>query len=191
VEESANLLRANGLAKVWDAQGPEPIRALRGVSLALAAGETVVVTGPSGSGKTTLLVFQRGLLLESLSARQNVALVPRAAGLGRAAAEARAADLLARLGLARRAHFFPQALSAGECQRVALARAVAVRPALVLADEPTAHLDGQAGAQVMELLRALARSERAGLVVATHEARLTALGDRVLHLEDGLLRAAG
>jgi ABC-type lipoprotein export system ATPase subunit len=136
-------------------------------------------------------VFQRGLLLESLSARQNVALVPRAAGLGRAAAEASAADLLARLGLARRAHLFPQALSAGECQRVALARAVAMRPALVLADEPTAHLDGQAGAQVMERLRALARSEGAGLVVATHDARLTALGDRVLHLEDGLLRATG
>jgi ABC-type lipoprotein export system ATPase subunit len=231
VEESArNLLRADGLSKVWDAKGPEPIRALRGVSLALAAGETVVVTGPSGSGKTTLLsilgglltpdagqvlfdgidlaaaaeperrairlrrigfVFQRGLLLENLSARQNVALVPRAAGLGRAAAESRATDLLARLGLAQRAHLYPHALSAGECQRVAVARAVAMRPALVLADEQTAHLDGHAGAQVMEVLRALARSEGAGMVVATHDARLTALGDRVLHLEDGRLRAGG
>ena len=225
----SELLRAEGLSKVWDAAGPAPVTALRDASLTLAPAETVVVTGPSGSGKTTLLsilggllrpdagrvlfdgldlsaapderrraarlrrigfVFQRGLLLESLTVRENVALVPAAAGLGRSAARARADELLERLGLTPRRHLYPQALSAGEAQRVALARALTMRPALVLADEPTAHLDGRSGARVMEELRSMAQVERAGLLVVTHDQRLTAIADRVLRLEDGVLGSA-
>jgi putative ABC transport system ATP-binding protein len=133
-------------------------------------------------------VFQRGLLLRNLSARQNVALVARAAGRSWTAANAAADALLARLGLAARASAMPATLSAGECQRVALARALVLGPRLVLADEPTAHLDAAAGAQVTNELRTLARAQGAGLVVATHDARVAGLADRLLTLDDGALR---
>jgi putative ABC transport system ATP-binding protein len=70
---------------------------------------------------------------------------------------------------------------------VAVARALAAGPGLVLADEPTAHLDADTGTRVVDALRSLAAAERAGLVVVTHDARLAALGDRVLRLDDGVL----
>ncbi len=135
-------------------------------------------------------VFQRGLLLRHLTARRNVALVVRAAGGSWAEGERRAADLLARLGVAGRADALPVALSAGEAQRVALARALVLAPRLVFADEPTAHLDSASGAQVAAELRALALERGAALVIATQDPRLARLGDRVLALEDGVLRPA-
>jgi len=135
-------------------------------------------------------VFQRGLLLGNLTVHDNVAIVARAAGRSRREARARAETLLARLGLAPRAHLRPAALSAGECQRAALARALVLGPRLVLADEPTAHLDSATGERVVAELRALTAGAGAGLVVVTHDPRLAAVGDRVLTLEDGRLRAA-
>ncbi|HZP40668.1 MAG TPA: ATP-binding cassette domain-containing protein [Candidatus Binatia bacterium] len=220
------VLRAERVSKTWHPGTPGAVRAVRDASLAVAPGETVVVTGPSGSGKTTLLamlgsllapdrgrvlfegrdlaaladaerrrvrlvrigfVFQRALLVPQLTARQNVALVPRVAGVPRARAFARADALLERLGMAARAAARPRALSPGEQQRVAVARALAAGPGLVLADEPTAHLDADTGTRVVDALRSLAAAERAGLVVVTHDARLAALGDRVLRLDDGVL----
>jgi putative ABC transport system ATP-binding protein len=135
-------------------------------------------------------VFQRGLLLEHLTARQNVALVLRAAGADKARALAEADELLGRLGLAERGGAHPSALSPGERQRVAVARAVALQPRIVLADEPTAHLDSASGAQVMRELWALATGAGAGLVVVTHDTRITEIADRVLRLEDGYLFSA-
>jgi putative ABC transport system ATP-binding protein len=135
-------------------------------------------------------VFQRGLLLPTLTARENVALVPRVAGASTAEAGVRADALLAELGLAARAHLLPAALSAGECQRAALARALVMRPELVLADEPTAHLDQALGAQVMHALKSLATAGRAALVVVTHDPRAAAVADRVLELSDGRLLSA-
>jgi putative ABC transport system ATP-binding protein len=220
-------LRADAVAKTWRASGAADVPAVRGVTLAVAARETVVVVGPSGSGKTTLLamlggllrpdagrvlldgeplsalaeparrrvrlrrvgfVFQRGLLVEHLSAHENVALVARAAGVAAAAAAATA--LLDRLGVAQRAAAMPAALSPGEAQRVAVARALVTSPAVVLADEPTAHLDAGSGARVVRALRDLAVDAGAALVVVTHDERLVALADRVLRLEDGRLAAA-
>jgi ABC-type lipoprotein export system ATPase subunit len=135
-------------------------------------------------------VFQRGLLLPHLTARDNVALVPRAAGVARAEALARADELLARLGLAGRAALLPDALSPGECQRVAVARAVANRPRLLLADEPTAHLDSETGRRVVDELRGLATAGGAALVVVTHDPRLAAVADRRYVLADGRLEPA-
>ena len=135
-------------------------------------------------------VFQRGLLLENLSARQNVALVLQAAGQDRSGALAAAEELLERLGLTGRGDLYPGALSPGERQRVAVARAVALTPKIVLADEPTAHLDTASGGQVVRELWALATGSGAGLVVVTHDPRVTEIADRVLRLEDGYLFSA-
>ena len=134
-------------------------------------------------------VFQRGLLLQHLSARDNVALVLRAAGTPRRLARGRADELLDRLGLRDRAGFYPAALSPGECQRVAVARALVPGPRLVLADEPTAHLDSTTGLRVVEELRRLASAGGAGVVVVTHDARLATAASRVMRLEDGRLLA--
>jgi len=135
-------------------------------------------------------VFQRGLLLAQLSARDNIALVPRAAGVARGEAHRRADRLLERVGLGARAAAYPETLSAGECQRVALARALVMAPRLVLADEPTANLDADNGARVAGVLRELVVEAGAALVVVTHDARLAAIGDRVLVLDDGVLSAS-
>jgi putative ABC transport system ATP-binding protein len=135
-------------------------------------------------------VFQRGLLLAHLTARDNVALVPRAAGASRAAARRRADSLLEQVGVGARAAAYPETLSAGECQRVALARALVMTPRLVLADEPTAHLDAASGAVVAAVLRELVAQADAALVVVTHDARLTHIADRVLELDDGVLSAS-
>jgi ABC-type lipoprotein export system ATPase subunit len=135
-------------------------------------------------------VFQRGLLLEHLTARQNVAFVLKAAGTKPAEAGVVAGELLERLGLGGRAEAYPGSLSPGERQRVAVARAVALTPRVVLADEPTSHLDSASGGQVVRELWALATGAGAGLVVVTHDPRVTEIADRVLRLEDGYLFSA-
>jgi len=135
-------------------------------------------------------VFQRGLLLEHFSARQNVALVLYAAGIPKPEALKTSEELLERLGLGGRGDHYPAALSPGERQRVAVARAVALQPRVVFADEPTAHLDSASGAQVVRELWALATGAGAGLVVVTHDPRVTEIADRVLRLEDGYLFSA-
>lgn len=132
-------------------------------------------------------VFQRGLLLENLTACQNLTVVLRAAGESKRCAKSHATALLDRLGVGARADFLPRSLSPGEAQRVALARALALRPQLVLADEPTAHLDRESGAEVARMLRAVARENAAACVVVTHDARLHEIADRVVVLEDGRL----
>ena len=136
-------------------------------------------------------VFQRGLLLGHLTVRQNVALVPRAAGTPRRDAQRLADTLLERLGMREKGDEYPAVLSAGEAQRVALARAVVMRPRLVLADEPTAHLDRATGTRVMAELRDVAAGDGAGVVVVTHDLQLAASADRALRLEDGVLSQPG
>jgi ABC-type lipoprotein export system ATPase subunit len=132
-------------------------------------------------------VFQRGLLLDYLTVRENVALVPRSLGVSEAEAGARADALLARVGMRDRAAVRPAALSAGEAQRAAVARALVMEPDLVLADEPTAHVDAATGAAVVGLLRERVAAGAAALVLVTHDARLVADGDRVVRLQDGTL----
>jgi ABC-type lipoprotein export system ATPase subunit len=136
-------------------------------------------------------VFQRGLLLGHLTVRQNVAIVPRAAGTARREAQRLADTLLDRLGMRDKVDEYPAVLSAGEAQRVALARAVVMRPRLVLADEPTAHLDRATGTRVMAELRDVAAGDGAGVVVVTHDLQLAASADRALRLEDGVLSQPG
>ena len=125
--------------------------------------------------QTVGIVFQAFNLVPSLTAAENVMAPLLAAGVGRAAASARAADLLERVALGHRATHRPGELSGGQQQRVAIARALVHDPPLVLADEPTAHLDHTQVDGVLELLAGLMDGERV-MVIATHDDRLLALG---------------
>ena len=132
-------------------------------------------------------VFQAAGLVPFLTAEENVATVGAFAGMPRQAARQRARQLLDELGLVARADHLPEALSGGERQRVAIARALLVDPPVLLADEPTAHLDADRGQQVVELLAvAVHEGGRAGLVV-THDPRVAAQADRIVHIADGRL----
>ncbi len=117
-------------------------------------------------------VFQTFNLLQGLTALENVALPARFAGVRRAAARARAAELLDRVGLSHRAGARPGTLSVGEQQRVAIARAVINRPTVVLADEPTANLDVDNGDQVLSMLKEAASEAESVLLLVTHEPRV-------------------
>ncbi len=125
-------------------------------------------------------VFQTLNLLQGLSVLENLTLAQRFAGIQPALARRQALELLDRLGLAERAGARPAQLSLGEQQRVAIARAVCKRPALVLADEPTASLDDQNARAAVELLRE--QCSRSTLLVASHDQRLLERFENVLPL---------
>jgi putative ABC transport system ATP-binding protein len=127
------------------------------------------------------IVFQAFNLVSSLNALENVMVPMRAAGMSRASARERAEDLLTRVNLAERMKHRPGDLSGGQQQRVAVARAIALDPPLILADEPTAHLDFIQVEEVLRLIRSLAEGERV-VVVATHDSRILPLADRVVEL---------
>ena len=219
------VLRVAGLTRGFT-QGGVTIEVLRGVDLAVAAGEIVALLGPSGSGKSTLLqavglleggfggsimiageeasqldahgrtilrrdrlgfVYQFHHLLPDFSAAENVVLPQLIGGVSPGEAEARAADLLAKLGLGHRLTHRPSQLSGGEQQRVAVARALANRPALVLADEPTGNLDEATADIVLAELLRLVREQGSAALIATHNERLAAQMDRVVRLHEGRL----
>ena len=147
------VLIARDVTKVFRT-GKQEVRALRGVSLQIAAGEFLALVGPSGSGKTTLLN-----LVGALDVPTSGELIV----LGKHIAE----------------------LSGGQQQRVAVARAVAARPALVLADEPTANLDGENAEVLMHLMRDLRDRHGMTFVFSTHDPRVVAHAVRVVTLVDG------
>jgi len=134
-------------------------------------------------------VFQKANLIPFLTALQNVQVALEINDVPAAVARARALELLDYLGVGPRAGNLPDALSGGEQQRVAIARALANRPGLLLADEPTAALDGPRGRQVMELFRKVAHEQGAGVLVVTHDHRALDVFDRSLAMEDGLIVA--
>ena len=134
-------------------------------------------------------VYQFHNLLPEFTAQENVTMPLRLNGQGRKQADAVAADLLDNLGLGDRKGHLPSQLSGGEQQRVAIARALAAQPTLILADEPTGSLDGQAGDKVAELLFAEARKQGAAVLLATHDMDLAARADRIVRLKDVLITA--
>lgn len=132
-------------------------------------------------------VFQRANLLPNLTAIENVLLAARLAGFDRRTAAAAARELLGDLGVDSLADRRPEALSGGEEQRIAVARALVHAPALVLADEPTASLDSEAGRAVAERLVKLAVERETAVLIATHDARLKPYADRSIRIADGVL----
>ena len=131
-------------------------------------------------------VFQNYHLLPELTALENVVLPSM---IGGRVAQARAKELLGRVGLGERGNHLPTELSGGEQQRVALARALINDPGIILADEPTGNLDAATGAQIMDLLFEIVAESRKTLLVVTHDAKLAERGDRKLVIQQGVLAA--
>lgn len=128
-------------------------------------------------------IFQAFNLLDNLSALENVATAGFIAS--RSGAVGRAKELLNRFGLSDRLRHLPSELSGGEKQRVGIARALMNDPQLIVADEPTANLDSTNGREVMALLKAIAKSEDRGVLIASHDPRVRRFADRRLRLVDG------
>jgi polar amino acid transport system ATP-binding protein len=214
---------------------------LRGVSLSVPHGQTVVVIGPSGSGKTTLLrcinmledyeagtvevdgvpigyaedprtgrrqrlgereiaaaretigiVFQSYNLFPHMTVLRNIVAAPvRVKGVPRAAAENRARELLAMVGLSEKERDYPAQLSGGQQQRVAIARALAMEPKIMLFDEVTSALDPELVGEVLAAMRQLARDGMT-MVVVTHEMSFARdVADRAVFMDGGVIVEEG
>jgi len=132
-------------------------------------------------------IFQSFNLLPAFTAEENVSLPLDLGGVPTMEARRRAIDALKMVGINHRRNHIPSALSGGEQQRVAIARALAIRPAILLADEPTGNLDSVNGQQVTALLRKLVDDEKQTIVMVTHDAGVAAQADRLVRLRDGLI----
>jgi putative ABC transport system ATP-binding protein len=137
-------------------------------------------------GRKIGFVFQSYQLIPTLTAEENVLLPYELAGMN-GGGRKRARELLDRVGLTDRMSHYPVQLSGGEQQRVALARAFAVRPPILLADEPTGNLDSENGRHVLELLLDLNAHEGTTLVLVTHDPQLAGHAQRRVTLKDGLI----
>lgn len=134
-------------------------------------------------------VFQFHYLLDEFTCLEN-ALMPILVQRGRASPEEqkRVRDLMERVGLGDQLQKLPGKISGGQQQRVAIVRALAHQPSLVLADEPTGNLDSRSGQQVFDLMREITRAQRVAFVMVTHDDRLARAADRILRIEDGLIK---
>ena len=200
------------LKKRFKLPGQKPIEVLKGVNFSVKPGEKVAIVGRSGAGKSTLLnilgglerptsgkvtrpknigfVFQQYHLMPELTVLENVVLPTMSSHWGGNVSfpRKRAVELLEKVGLKGRMDHLPSELSGGEMQRVALARALVTDPELVLADEPTGNLDAMTGAEILKMLSDLSAGSSTALVMVTHSPEAAAICDRVLTLENGVLK---
>lgn len=139
--------------------------------------------------RTVGFIFQLHNLIPSLTALENILIPTLELNHARRDTQARARQLLERVGLLDKAHRRPPELSGGERQRVAVARALVNNPELILADEPTGSLDSKTERQVLDLLKELRAERRVTLIVVTHEPRVAQTADRVIEILDGRVRA--
>jgi putative ABC transport system ATP-binding protein len=129
-------------------------------------------------------VFQDYALLPELTALENVALPLYMQGASRAAADAKATEALARVGLGTRLNNLPSQLSGGEQQRVSISRAIAHNPDVLFADEPTANLDKESSATVMDIFKELHKGGQT-IIMVTHEDEFAAFAERIIKIDDG------
>ena len=200
------------LKKRFRLPGQKPIEVLKGVNFSVKPGEKVAIVGRSGAGKSTLLnilgglerptsgkvtrpknigfVFQQYHLMPELTVLENVVLPTMSSHWGGNVSfpRKRAVELLGKVGLRDRMDHLPSELSGGEMQRVALARALVTDPEIVLADEPTGNLDAMTGAEILKMLSDLSAGTATALVMVTHSPEAAAICDRVLTLENGVLK---
>src|ERR1044071_3047200 len=130
-------------------------------------------------------IFQQYNLIPTLNCIENVSVPLRIQGATAAVAEKRAAEVLEQVGLGTRMHHRPNMLSGGQQQRVAIARALVHDPRLIICDEPTAALDSENGAKVMEILKNVAAKPDRCVIIVTHDNRIFKYADRMTHMEDG------
>ena len=136
-------------------------------------------------------IFQGFNLFPALTARENIELAFDLKGVHGRIARRRSEDLLERVALRDKADEWPANLSGGQKQRVAIARALAGEPEIVLADEPTAALDGATGRAILDLLRELAHEKGRAVVIVTHDNRALTYADRIVTIEDGRISGGG
>lgn len=135
-------------------------------------------------------IFQQHNLLKSLTALQNVCMtLEMQYDLTEHERQDRAKRILSAVGLEDRLHHLPEALSGGQRQRVSIARALVGQPKIILADEPTASLDRQSGQEAVEILKQLAKESNTTILLVTHDYRILDIADRVVELEDGVVKA--
>ena len=206
------MLGTIDLKKRFKLPGQRPIEVLKGVNFSVKPGEKVAIVGRSGAGKSTLLnilgglerptsgqvtrpknigfVFQQYHLMPELTVLENVVLPTMSSHWGGNVSfpRKRAVELLGKVGLRDRMDHLPSELSGGEMQRVALARALVTDPEIVLADEPTGNLDAMTGAEILKMLSDLSAGTATALVMVTHSPEAAAICDRVLTLENGVLK---
>lgn len=134
-------------------------------------------------------IFQQHNLLKSLTAVQNVSMaLEMRSGLNERERLKRSAELLSAVGLSNRLHYKPDQLSGGQRQRVSIARALVGNPKIILADEPTASLDKQSGHDAVDILKKLARESSTTILLVTHDYRILDVADRIVELEDGIIK---
>ncbi|HEX5670001.1 MAG TPA: ABC transporter ATP-binding protein [Sulfuricurvum sp.] len=133
-------------------------------------------------------IFQSHNLIPFLNVRDNVTLIPLMNKVNYKKSIEHTQELLEYLGVGDKFDKFPSQLSGGQSQRVAIARSLANNPKIILADEPTAALDSERAVSVMELLRKLAKEQEVAIVVVTHDERMLPLFDRILRVDDGVVR---
>ncbi|OQW74680.1 MAG: ABC transporter [Proteobacteria bacterium ST_bin11] len=135
-------------------------------------------------------IFQQHNLLKSLSALQNVGMsLELQQGMSEKQRLKLSAEILGAVGLADRLHYKPEQLSGGQRQRVSIARALVGKPKIILADEPTASLDKQSGLEAVNILKRLAKESNTTIVLVTHDYRILDIADRIIELEDGIIKS--
>lgn len=177
--------------------GKSTLLSILGCLLGCDSGELFIggdrVDDLCGGGQTRVrrdkigFVFQRFQLFPALSARDNIALPLTMHGASKSEAREQADLMLRRIDLFAHADQRPTSMSPGQCQRVAMARALIHRPAVVLADEPTAALDSKSGQTAMTLMKELVAGSGSAIVVVTHDPRIEPFADRICRIEAGKL----
>ncbi|MNO14449.1 putative hemin import ATP-binding protein HrtA [compost metagenome] len=133
-------------------------------------------------------IFQSANLIPYLTVRDQLILIGELAGMKKSQSKKKATELLTRLGLGHRLLYYPESLSGGERQRVAIARAWMNNPEIIMADEPTASLDSERGRDVVQMLADEVKLQGKAAVMVTHDHRMLDLCDRVVQMEDGVLK---
>lgn len=134
-------------------------------------------------------IFQLFNLIPTLNCAENVSIPLILNGHSPEAAQIKAVELIERVGLKGREKERPQNLSGGQQQRIAIARALVHTPKLIICDEPTASLDAQTGAHIMELLNEIVKKDGCTALIVTHDERIFKYADHIVHMDDGLIRA--